>query len=105
MNSRRRGYITDDTFHGSVKELERVLAQKISQYTNLNVLYKKFTDGSNRTQPMTPEVTKKLMNYFYLYVDDSLLQKFIEKYSITPEGLVDFRTFGIKYFNLYCNYS
>lgn len=78
-----------------LKEIEILLIDKINQYKNINLLYNKFSGESRKIQILTPNIFKEMLSYFNIYISNDIFNNFIEKYNITNEGKIDFRTFGI----------
>lgn len=78
-----------------LKEIEILLIEKINQYKNINFLYNKFSEESRKIQILTPNIFKEMLSYFNIYISNDIFNNFIEKYNITNEGNIDFRSFGI----------
>lgn len=78
-----------------LKEIEILLIEKINQYENINFLYNKFSEESRKIQILTPNIFKEMLSYFNIYISNDIFNNFIEKYNITNEGNIDFRSFGI----------
>lgn len=78
-----------------LKEIELLLIEKINQYKNINFLYNKFSEESRKIQILTPNIFKEMLSYFNIYISNDIFNNFIEKYNITNEGNIDFRSFGI----------
>lgn len=78
-----------------LKEIEILLIDKINQYKNINLLYNKFSEESRKIQILTPNIFKEMLSYFNIYISNDIFNNFIEKYNITNEGNIDFRSFGI----------